>query len=416
MKRKREQSGQIFKRHGSWYVRFYENRVIGGTVKRVRIAKHLGEVTTRGKRPPASIEQEASRVVSDANNPQYIPEHVVTLGEFVERVYFPRIEEHRRPSTLKGYLDIWQNHLMARCGTAWLKDVRTYHVQQWLDDIGHPGALGKRSLQHIKCSLSGIFKLAKQQGYFVGENPVRDTAISPSAREPQETYAYSLDEILSMLALLPDPAATMFATAAFIGLRRGEIRGLRWQDYRDGEIRVTQSVWESHVTAPKTYQSRGVVPVIRPLARMLDMHRTRSGNPQSGPIFAGRNGKPVNLNNILKRMILPALNRCEFCRKCKTAHQENGHAFKPDQSLPKWHGWHAARRGLGSNLYALGVPEKTIQAILRHANVSTTATYYIKTAPADAQAAMAKLESAVPQLGNNWATDSIPLQESVAVN
>lgn len=30
--------------------------------------------------------------------------------------------------------------------------------------------------------------------------------------------------------------------------------------------------------------------------------------------------------------------------------------------------WQAARRGLGTNLYRLGVPEKTIHAILRHAN------------------------------------------------
>ena len=63
-----------------------------------------------------------------------------------------------------------------------------------------------------------------------------------------------------------------------------------------------------------------------------------------------------------------------------------------------------------------GVAEKTIQAILRHANVSTTATYYIKTAPADAQAAMAKLENAVPQLGNEWATDPGFPQDSVPVN
>jgi len=55
---------------------------------------------------------------------------------------------------------------------------------------------------------------------------------------------------------------------------------------------------------------------------------------------------------------------------------------------------------LGSNLYALRIPEKTIEAILRHAKVSTTNTYYIKTASADAQAAMATIESAIPQLGN----------------
>jgi integrase len=50
---------------------------------------------------------------------------------------------------------------------------------------------------------------------------------------------------------------------------------------------------------------------------------------------------------------------------------------------------------LGTNLYRLGVPEKTIQAILRHANVSTTNTYYIKSAADDTRVAMAKLEKFV---------------------
>ena len=44
------------------------------------------------------------------------------------------------------------------------------------------------------------------------------------------------------------------------------------------------------------------------------------------------------------------------------------------------------------------MPEKTIQAILRHANVSTTNTYYIKSAADDTRAAMAKLERLV--IGN----------------
>ena len=396
MKRKREQSGQIFKRHGSWYVRFYESRVVEGEVKRIRLARRLGEVTTRGKRPPADVEKQAEELISTVNSPHLIPENVVTLGDFAERVYFPRIEPHMRPSTMKGYRDIWGNHLKPRCAHVWVKEVKTYHVQRWLDDIAQPGTLSRRSLQHIKCSLSAIFKLAKQQGYFVGENPVRDTAVAPNAKEPQQTYAYSLDEIRAILAVLPEPAATIFATAAFTGLRRGEIRGMCWEDYRDGEIHVMRSVWEGHTTEPKTFQSRGAVPIIRPLARMLEGHRMHCGNPESGPIFASSNGKPISMNNVLGRTILPAL------RKAKL------------DSL--WHGWHAARRGLGSNLYALGIPEKTIQVILRHSNVSTTNTYYIKTAPADATAAMAKLESAVPQLGNDWATKTTDSQLPVAVN
>jgi hypothetical protein len=39
-----------------------------------------------------------------------------------------------------------------------------------------------------------------------------------------------------------------------------------------------------------------------------------------------------------------------------------------------------------------------IQSMLRHANVSTTATYYIKTAVEDIRNAMAKLESTIPSV------------------
>ena len=47
---------------------------------------------------------------------------------------------------------------------------------------------------------------------------------------------------------------------------------------------------------------------------------------------------------------------------------------------------------LGSNLYRLGVPDKVIQAILRHSNVNITLGYYLKTASPDVLAAMEKFE------------------------
>jgi len=54
-----------------------------------------------------------------------------------------------------------------------------------------------------------------------GENPARDTAIDPGATEAKESYAYTLDEVQTILSLLPEPAATAFAVAAFMGLRHG---------------------------------------------------------------------------------------------------------------------------------------------------------------------------------------------------
>ena len=68
----------------------------------------------------------------------------------------------------------------------------------------------------------------------------------------------------------------------------------------------------------------------------------------------------------------------------------------------EWHGWHAFRRGLATNLYRLGVPDKTIQSILRHANLSTTMNAYVKSVPADATAAMKAFE----ELCNQHATEA----------
>jgi integrase len=403
-RRRRQQAGQIFKSAGWWYIRFYDTRVIKGEVKRARIAKQV--VPTQGI-TKAKAKELAKPLLAAINQPVQKPETIVMLSDFVEGVYLPRMQQQRRPSTYTGYRDIWEDHIRPRCRGLWLRDVRTCDVQQILDDIARPDELSRNSLRHVKSSLSGIFKFAKQQGYFDGENPARDTAIPP-AREAEETYAYSLEEIAQILAVLPEPAATIFAVAAFTGARRGEVCGLLWENYRDESIHIERSVWHGRITEPKTRKSKGAIPVIAPLAKRLEFHRARMGNPLFGPMFPNDAGKPTDLNNVLNRVILPTLNRCALCDEPRKSHMLADHEFQRNTDLPEWHGWHAARRGLGTNLYRLGVPEKTIQAILRHANVSTTSTYYIKTAAADTQAAMAKLETEI--LGNKWAMDVVPPQ------
>jgi integrase len=395
--RNRKQQGQIIRIGDRWYVRYWERRNIGGTVERKRVTHSIGEVTTRGKRPPADIKTEAERHMATVNSGTVPADRIVTLGDFVERVYLSWTAEHKRPSTAKGYRDIWEDHLKPIAEHVWLKDTRTYHVQGWLNQIG-AGKLSRNTLKHVKSVVSGIFTLAKQQDYFQGENPARDSAVNPKAAEPRETYAYSLEEIQTILALLPEPAATAFAVAAFMGLRHGEIQGLLWENYHDREIYVSRSIWNGRVSDPKTRKGRAPVPVIRQLADRLEIHRLRYGSPVAGPIFANVLGKPLALSSSVNRVILPALNRCEACGKAKAKHQKADHLYKRDARIPEWHGWHAARRGLGSNLYRLGVPDMVIQRILRHANVSTTATYYIKTAAADIQNAMTKLERRIAEV------------------
>ena len=56
---------------------------------------------------------------------------------------------------------------------------------------------------------------------------------------------------------------------------------------------------------------------------------------------------------------------------------------------------------MGSNLYDLGVPDKIIQRILRHANVSTTLAYYVKPTDEAVKTAMAKLETTISESNPN---------------
>jgi integrase len=77
---------------------------------------------------------------------------------------------------------------------------------------------------------------AKRLGILNGLNPIQDVSI-PRAPEPEETYAYSLDEVKAVLGVLPEPAWTVVLCAALTGLRKGEIRGLEWEDFSGEELR-----------------------------------------------------------------------------------------------------------------------------------------------------------------------------------
>jgi integrase len=170
---------------------------------------------------------------------------------------------------------------------------------------------------------------------------------------------------------------------------------MRWENLRDGAIYIENSMWESHVLDPKTRASKAPIPVIPSLAAMLKRHRERIGNPVAGPMFPAANGQPISLNNVANRQILTALNRCAICSKAKPAHIDAtvDHEFQRDTNLPVWHGWHAFRRGLATNLYRLGVSDKVIQAILRHSNLATTMNVYVRTVSEDSVNAMKALEA-----------------------
>ena len=131
------------------------------------------------------------------------------------------------------------------------------------------------------------------------------------------------------------------------------------------------------------------------LADTLEAHKLRAGKLARPdlPIFQAGNGKPLNLDNLVRRVIVPALSRCAICKKAESEHKPEAHLFKRDNSLPRRHGWHAFRRSLATNLHTLAVDDKTIQAILRHSNVGLTMNVYVKSVNESQVSALEKLET-----------------------
>jgi integrase len=376
----REQSGYVFHRYKSWFVRYCDDVMQSdGTIARKLVCKKLdveydGEYKTR-----KSVEPFVREMLAPVNAGLLNPQSTMLISDFVERVYLPEyVTKQLRPATKKQYKDVWENHLKPRMGKLTLRSFRTVHGESILAQIAQHNGLGRSSLRHCKAFLSGLFKQAKRLGVLDGINPMMDVSI-PKAPEPEETYAYSLAEIKAMLARLAEPARTVVLTAALTGLRKSELRGLTWASFDGKKLSVRQSVWNGTVSEPKTRRSRAPIPVIRLLEEALESHRLRAGKlAEPGlPIFQAGNGKPLNLDNLARRVITPAIKLCVKCRKTEVGHEAQSHPFELDKTVA-WHGWHAFRRGLATTLHALGVDDKTIQAILRHSNVGITMNVYVK--------------------------------------
>jgi integrase len=300
----------------------------------------------------------------------------ITLAAFVESAYLPWTKEERRASTSKGHHEIWRNYLRARAGDLRIREFRTVDANRLLRAIAKERDLTKTTLQHIKSVLSTILTFAKNEGVFDGANPVEGALVPRNTREPGRTYAYDLGQVSQILRVLPLLAKSVVATAAFAGLRRGELRGLEWSDYTGTSLTINRSIWRSVVNLPKTRASRASVPVIRPLAVILDEYRRAMGYPRAGVIFHGGDGLPINLDSFTRKIVRPML-------------QAN--------RIP-WYGWHGFRRGLASNLYATGAQDILVQRILRHARAHVTRDCYIKVFDTAVFSAMEKLEVQVERL------------------
>jgi integrase len=278
-----------------------------------------------------------------------------------------------------------------------MRDFKTVDAANTLSYYAGKG-WGRRSLQHAKSLLSGIFTYAKNLGILDGVNPVQGTIIPRKAAAPLETHASTPDEVVVILDVLSRAeglderqklqAQTAIGLMFFAGLRPGEARGAKWEDYDAKTLSVRQSVWRNHTTDPKTASSAKPVLVIEPLRELLGGLREAEGNPENGPILRGEKGKPLDLNMLAKRIIRPALRNRENYR------DGNAKDWKPIE----WQGFYSLRRGIATQLTAITRDPMAAKGLLRHSSVNTTLARYIKDVPEVTANGMAKVEQLFSEL------------------
>lgn len=376
--RPRYQGGSIVEKNGNWVLRFYEDRISrDGQHKRVRASKVLAPVggayrTKTQVKHLADEQLQGTRGVQPSGL-----DGTLSVGEFIENRYFPHLETRMQltgalriePSTVHGYQDIWKRRVKdTATAAARLSEFKTPDAQKFCFTLD--SSLSHQTHLRAKAFLSGVFSYALQIGAISGVNPFDNVTVG-GQRKTFTGRTYTLAEVSHMLETLPEPGRTAVAVAAFTGLSASEIRGLKWSDCNGDALTVRRKVWRTHVGLPKTEARGGTVPVIPVLKRILRDYKKEFPPSSSDFIFRGdRRGFALNLDNVWRRTIKPVLGN-------------------------RWAGWHSFRRGLATRLFYLGVDAKTVQLILRHANVSTTLAHYVIPDPKEAATAMAKLEKAL---------------------
>ncbi len=367
MVRRRYQQGHLFKRGRRWVARFREMLIQPDgstlTVQRSVVVADVREVPTRG---------EARRIL-DNRLKQLSPglprvQAVCTFSDFAVK-WQDAVLPTYRASTRQFYAGILRRHLIPYFGGWRLADIRTPDVQTYVNQMSNHYA--PSVLRHIRATLSQVLGSAREWGY-VDTNSALGVRLPPKGTvQPKVTY--KPEEVRRLLLRMPERYRTMVVLAAVTGIRASELFALRWADVDlDRQIiQIRRSFYRGEFGPPKSKASERAIPMGPSLQVLLAVHRQHAMTDPEALVFPNAAGKPYEANNIIQRVLHPAMRSL---------------------GLPET-GWRAFRRSVATALSELREPVKTAQKVLGHSSPETTLGIYTQSVEESQRAAMAKLET-----------------------
>src|SRR2546421_1301219 len=150
-----------------------------------------------------------------------------------------------------------------------VESITTEDIERWKTTLIAERRLSNRTLQKYLVVLNGIFKHAVKV-WRLPRNPAAEVE-RPRLTRPAAIDVFSREEVMALVrAAENEQDAAIFLTAAFTGLRQGELLALRWRDI-DFElelIRVRSNYTHGREGSPKSGRERAV-PMMAEVAQVL---------------------------------------------------------------------------------------------------------------------------------------------------
>jgi integrase len=265
--------------------------------------------------------------------------------------------------TARAYRSYLRHWICPRWGKYFIGDLAKPQLRSsletWLRELCESGKLAPKSVRSIGSILRLVFRQAVKWGYL--DHSPMDYVDLPegSSLRREEPRALTPTEYLQLVELYGPREQLAIKIAGWLGTRRGEGFGLRWQDLDLDRDVVTfrQGFVSGRVTPLKTKSSRAEMAIPADVKEALLEWKKRT--PYSAPedwVFASpitKGERPYWPDSVLANYIQPIAEAAGFGRV----------------------GWHTFRHSVsqwGKQVLKL---EET-KEILRHANIQTTSNIY----------------------------------------
>ena len=139
-----------------------------------------------------------------------------------EWLRFIEEDRERKPSTLVDYRSALRAHLLPAFGGRPVESITTEDIEAWRRSLT---GLSNRSKNKLLIQLHGIFRRA-QMVWGIPVNPLARVEKHPM-RPSGDIQVFSPEEVLALVrAAASEQDAAVYLTAAFTGLRMGELLAL----------------------------------------------------------------------------------------------------------------------------------------------------------------------------------------------